>query len=503
MDGHTVSPGSFSTPAQGPLTRAALLLLPLLLWAAAQRSTLAWLGGSFAMARPTNLALLAAVAAVLVYGLAARRPDRPGGGLRFRARPLPVALTLAAAFLDLLLRQVQSLPQPSVFCFVLGTFGLLGGVLRPGSWRRALPAAVLLACALPFGARFGIGLGYPARVLTARLVEQVLASLGVASLPVHDIILLENGVAHVDLPCSGLKSLWTGAVFFLAATWIEGRALGWRWLAGFGLFQGLLLLANSLRVLLLVLFGLVLGLPRLAEILHTPLGVFGFLACCAAGVALLRCAPAGRSPGPAPPAEPRPLPAGWLLLPLALLAAAMPPLAPSSEGVSPPAIGEPPGIAFRPLPMTPVEAAFFADQPGTVARKGSFEHRGLGGSLLLVATTSWQAHHAPELCLVSSSQKVDSVAPASLGGGLEVQHLRLGDGARTAVYWFQSPERTTGSLLRRFWRDLVHGERRWVMVSLLLSSAADPDSPDLRALLRRIHRHVHTGLRPDSERNAP
>ena len=46
------------------------------------------------------------------------------------------------------------------------------------------------------------------------------------------IIVLENGVAQVDVPCSGLKSLGTGTLFLLAATSMEDRKLGGRWLLG-------------------------------------------------------------------------------------------------------------------------------------------------------------------------------------------------------------------------------------------------------------------------------
>lgn len=51
-----------------------------------------------------------------------------------------------------------------------------------------------------------------------------------ASIGLDTILILENGVSQIDLPCSGVKSLWTGLLFLLAATWLERRPLNLRWL---------------------------------------------------------------------------------------------------------------------------------------------------------------------------------------------------------------------------------------------------------------------------------
>ncbi len=511
---------SHATAISGPA--AVGCLLPIALWTAAHRSTLAWLGDSFTMAKPLNLAMLAGVTAVLAIGLGSgfRLDGSVLRGLSFRARALPLALVLAAGLADQAARRLASFEQLSVCLLVLGTFGLLGCYLAPATWRRMLPAALLLACALPFGARFGTGLGYPARVITARLVEQVLAATDVASVSMHDVIVLENGIAHVDLPCSGLKSLWTGALFFLAASWIErrgplaGPGLGLAWCLGFGVFQFLLFCANASRVLALVMLDVVLGQHRLASVLHVPLGAFGFLVCCAAGVVLLRLCPGRSGHGTDQELEDRPrapspdLPPVWVLAILVATALTMPPLANHSPipAQSTP-IGLPESIEASALALTPAEEQFFASRDGTRAGKWSFSHGALRGSALIVSTASWQTHHAPELCLAAAGIEVDGLSPLTLDDGFEVHQLTLDGGSRTAIYWFQSPRATTGSLLRRFWRDLAYRETRWVLVSILFDSAgglhsdrlpASGRSAEPRDFLRRIHDHIDTELQPAS-----
>lgn len=80
---------------------------------------------------------------------------------------------------------------------------------------------------------------------------------------------------NVDLPCSGIRSAWTGLVFFLGATCLLRSRLGLRWiLAGAG-YLLLLFAANILRVAALALHSHA-GLPALSRLVHEPLGVPGF-----------------------------------------------------------------------------------------------------------------------------------------------------------------------------------------------------------------------------------
>jgi exosortase/archaeosortase family protein len=85
-----------------------------------------------------------------------------------------------------------------------------------------------------------------------------------------------------------VKSLWTGGLFFLAATWIERRRVDRHWMILALVFALLLLTANLARVAILVGVGQVLGWRLLAEMLHLPLGVIGFVFACVVGLALLR-----------------------------------------------------------------------------------------------------------------------------------------------------------------------------------------------------------------------
>ena len=175
----------------------------------------------------------------------------------------------------------------SATLFGLATYGLLGLWMQPARWRSGLPAALLLIGVLPFGDHLQTFVGYPMRIATAGIVRDGLAAAGVHSVGVDTILVFENGISQVDVPCSGVKSLWTGMLFLLAATWIQRKPINARWLLVAAIFAGMLFVVNLARVAVLVTVGQVAGLQLAAEMLHVPLGVLGFGAACAAAVFLL------------------------------------------------------------------------------------------------------------------------------------------------------------------------------------------------------------------------
>ncbi len=201
---------------------------------------------------------------------------------------LPLALALGSSTLYLIVERILDVNTISASLFGLASYGLLGLWLEPERWRRGIPAILLLIGVLPFGDHMQTFIGYPMRILTAAIVGDGLAAAGVASIGVDTILIFENGVSQIDLPCSGVKSLWTGMLFLLAATWVEERPLTKRWFLIANLFVGLLFIANLARVAILVTIGEVMGWHMTAEMLHVPLGVLGFAAACAAAVWLLR-----------------------------------------------------------------------------------------------------------------------------------------------------------------------------------------------------------------------
>jgi len=416
--------------------------------------------------------------------------------------PVALALALGGAALFVLAESNLNINTLSAALFGLASYGLLGLWLHPTKWRQGLPAALLLIGALPFGQHMETFFGYPVRLATARIVGDSLAALGARNLGVETILVFENGISQVDNPCSGVKSLWTGALFFLAATWIERRRVDGRWLLVASLFAASLLAANLARVAILVAVGQVLGLRLLAEMLHLPLGVVGFIAACAGGLALLRYA--GRSAesfSPEEEASPVPNRPAWLAPALGFALVLLGVLYnPASQPVRVAALrwSFPQELHTSEWPLTAGEIAWLSGDGVVSGRRYRFDWRGLEGSLLFVASQDWHAQHRPERCFTVYGLEVKSSQPGLAGPDFPLRLLDLGapGGATlyTAVYWLQSSTQITEEYAARIWDDLTPNPQPWVLVTVLFDQPVNLGSPDALALFSVVRDAADNGL---------
>ncbi len=409
-------------------------------------------------------------------------------------------LALGSGLLFLLAERFLNINTLSASLFALGGYGLLGLWLPPHRWRQGIPAALLLAGALPFGDHLQTFVGYPLRIFTAALVGRGLAQAGVASVGVDTILVFENGVSQIDLPCSGIKSLWTGGLFLLAATWLERRRLGGRWLLAATAFAGLLFVANLARVAILITVGEVAGWRLAAQLLHVPLGVLGFAAACAAALLLLRAWVPVYPPVDAPHSTlPRP---GWLAPALGLALAALILLyapRPQIGLTQPPQSWQfPAGLAMSPLPLKADEQDWFTRDGAESAERYRFEWRGMSGSMILVTSRTWRAHHRPERCFEVYGLSLEESRPHLAAPNFPLRLVSLGDGEAhslyTAAYWFQSPSRTTDDYATRIWADLNPQRERWVLVSILFDDVHSATQPEVQSLYIALHTAVAQNL---------
>lgn len=510
-------------------------LVLLAAWISTHTGALSWIAAHYTNADRRLEALMLVGVAVLAW----RRFGGPLPALRrlaAPAAPTPAPLVLLAACIvtELVLVRWLDLHLVRASAFVLGGYALVGLYATPATWRAGLPWVGLLTLTLPFGAYSEVYLGFPARLLTADLVRDGLDTLGIASLSRDTILVLDRpggpAAVQVDAPCAGVRSLWTGGVFLLAAACVEGRRLD-RWFVAAAVATGsLLLAANTLRVATLVVLGAVLDAPAAAAAVHVPLGLLGFAWAAAAGWLILRRGTVAAEVAEAvPPPRAAPLLAPVLasgLLALALFAPAPPP---ATAPALPFTLALPPTFVATPIAPIPAEIAFFAAAEvappakwrftsGAGLGEGGLGEGGLGegglgegglgeglgenassitsvaGTLLVVPSRAWRAHHSPTACLLGQGHTVEGPWTVGIDPAFAVRVAKVDDGDATAVWWFQAPARTTEDLSVRTWAALSGAEDRWVLVSMLLEGTVAPDA--LAPLVRALHGAVHTGLAP-------
>lgn len=479
------------------------------LWLWLFRPVYAYLGTIFTRQefRTNQVVLLAALALITMQ---VRR-----GGFQIQPDMAPqlyppaLAVALGGAALFLLAEQYLDINTLSAALFGLASYGLVGLWLRPAYWRLGLPAALLLVGALPFGEHMETFIGYPVRLATARMVSEGLTALGAPNLGggpirVETILIFENGISQVDNPCSGVKSLWTGGLFFLAATWIERRRVDRRWLILAVMFAALLLAANLGRVAILVGVGQVLGWRLLAEMLHLPLGVIGFVFACGAGLALLRRF--GRSldqviaeieaEAPLLPARPTWLAPvlGLVLVGLALLYVPRP----EPASAAPREWRFPASLATEEWPLSPKELAWLSSGGAVTAQRYRFEWNGMQGSLLMVTSLDWHTQHRPERCFTVYGLEVQGSQPALAAPDFPLRLLDLGVAGGpqfySAAYWLQSASQVTADYAARIWDNLAPQPEPWVLVTILFDQPVAPGDEMALELYSLLRQSVQEGL---------
>ncbi|MEJ2599823.1 MAG: exosortase O [Anaerolineales bacterium] len=484
-----------------PLTNAALLLV----WFWLYRAVYPYLGVIFtAQEFRTNQIILVGVLALIVIQV--RK-----GELRPRLDALPqlyslaLALALGSSVLYLLVERYLEINTFSASLFGLASYGLLGLWMQPRDWRRGLPTALLLVGALPFGDHLQTFVGYPLRVLTATIIQNGLNGIGVHSVSVDTILVFESGFSKIDLPCSGIKSLWTGGLFLLAATWIERRPINFRWLLVAMGTAVLLLAANLVRVTALVLVGQVAGWGDLAAMLHVPLGVLGFSGACAAALWMLRWVGGYSGKVDLPPGEEenglaRPV---WLAPGLGAIVLVMALLyVPRSQVVhAQPELSWnfPPELSISTWTLTSQERKWLNSGGVEAAYRWRFEWDSLSGSLLFVTSTDWRAQHRPEHCFEVYGLSTDRAETFLVAPDFPIKLLSLksdqSSGGFSAAYWLQSEQQTTDDYATRIWADLAPQKQRWVLVTVLFDQEIDPQANEAQALYRALRLTVHNSLK--------
>jgi exosortase/archaeosortase family protein len=500
----------------------------------------------------TNQIILLAVVGLILWQIrqGAFRPRLDG---RPRLFPPALGLALGGSVLFLAVERFLDINTLSASLFGLASYGLLGLWLSPERWRQGLPAALLLIGVLPFGEHMQTFIGYPMRILTAGLVRDGLAAAGVATIGVDTILIFENGVSQVDLPCSGVKSLWTGLLFLIAATWIERRPLNLRWLLITFVFAALLFAANLSRVAVLVTIGEVAGWGLAAELLHVPLGVLGFAAACAAVMGLLRsplnppceggehagqmndlraytnplCEGGEHAPNRLQledfsilqeqsleasqelnlfsfrrilkiPSQPLWLGPGvaLVILGMGLIYTPRPEM---GLAQAPPGWEFPEEMTTEPMPLKPDEIDWLTRDGAESADRRRFEWRGVRGSMILITSTTWRAHHRPERCFEVYGLSIDDSRTHLAGPDFPLRVVALGEGSDRfgAVYWFQSAGQTTDDYGSRIWADLTPERERWVLVSILFDNVEEPRAAEMEAFYNALHEAVERGLAGD------
>ncbi len=454
------------------------------------QSSAIWAGSALNLKPFAPVTVFAAPIFVIVLVLLLRRAPQ---------RVVPPSLLIAtgafgASFF------INILPQLSLAFALAGAWGFAGLVPSWRSWWDAsLFPALLTALVLPFGVSSETGFGFFLRVFITDSAAQILNAFGVTSLAAHDLLIFENTLARVDAPCSGLKSLFTGTAFFLAASAVMTRRLSAKWLFAYSVFLLLMITGNVARIVILAAIMNSPGAEALAQLFHIPLGIVFFALACVAGIWLLGRVEA-RQPAVLVGAKD-----GWSVAAaaaavLAAVAAAFL-FSPAVSGAAArqPVISAPATSAYHPLALTPAEERFYNSHQNTGAKKWRFDHNGLSGSLLIVRSSALTSMHAPEICFEANGLAVRRMQTQIGKGGETIRELFFVEPDLHGLYWMQSRDTITDSFLVRLKRYALQGQNDWVMVTILFNHDLELTEKTTSEFYNDLMQHVDGLLKAERD----
>ncbi|MCK5871229.1 MAG: exosortase O [Methylococcales bacterium] len=377
----------------------------------------------------------------------------------------------------------------SAVLFIVYAYGLSGHFLSKNHWYAILLPVLLLILVLPFEQYLDLYVGFPLRLLSSKWAASILQVFQSQTISVESILVVDNKAAIVDLDCSGIKSLWVGLIFYLLLTWVEKYRLGLRWFLLSGLFIGLLIAANTARIVLLVILDLVLNQAELARLLHQSLGLLGFIVSSLIIWFLLHYFVPKNTPTSDAPRKKVTFLQGFMstLVILSVIGLAIYNYKPFQKPNKPlikPQFKLSEKYHLSAIKLNPQEITFFKNN-ASVAQKYIFEiphkQQTIKASMVLVWSQQWRSQHVPENCYLSQGYTIINKGVWTLEPQFNVRYLNLRKIREhqspipfSGVYWFQSKNRTTPDYSSRVFDSFFKPKQSWVMVSILWQTPINP-----------------------------
>jgi exosortase O len=406
---------------------------------------------------------------------------------------------------------------PPILCYLI-VYAWLGLVVTPAFWKKSFPVCLLLILTLPILERLQRFIGFPLQIFTAKVVSVLLQFLGANHVSASTIILTENYATTIDIPCSGIKSLYFGVVIMLGGFFLQQLRLSWKSLLLALSFLSLLIFFNTWRVFALVYVYGVLHLQQAGDAIHVSLGVVGFGVSC-----FLLWLGASIVSKDQPPLQKKVKPSSlprlqvisslihhlsfwqfflfWIsiLLFTAVATQVFFPLRPKPVQQHSNLTFELAGTVLTPLPFTAKEETLFAHPEISFAQKYVVEWQAQKQiSLLLVKSNSARSYHDPELCLQSLGYRLLK-NEVELVNSQPIKHLEVTtvDGTNqsgSVYYWYVSRQKMITDYSQRIWAQLEQPTAEWVLIEVALKDSPRLTQPQLEQLFGTITESVRQQL---------
>ncbi|MBI2436179.1 MAG: exosortase O [Candidatus Magasanikbacteria bacterium] len=384
----------------------------------------------------------------------------------------------------------------SASAMIIGVYALLGMYIERQAWKRGFFIVGIIALSLPFAEHIQTFLGFPIRLFTAKIVSSIMGLIGLISVSDASVIITENNATSIDVPCSGIKSIYTGAIVLLTMFFLKRVRWSLKLLAIAIVYFLLLLSFNIWRVFSLVYIYDVLSFPAFGNAIHIGIGIMGFIVSTFLLWYLIdKFVIKAVEQNDVQAQKERSYKKLYFII-LLLIALILDTSYIIFRTHNPQQIQSPnivfkvPNLELQEMPFNQQENLFFVNREIEFSKKYTGETKsGRAFSLLLVSSKSWRDYHNPELCLQGIGYKIDDSKIMQLAN-LRIRKLSLNDGKDTVLYWFVNKNKSVMDYSERVWEGIKNPEQVWTLVEVGFQGSVDLNNSDIVGLLEYLHASV-------------
>jgi exosortase O len=439
---------------------------------------------------------------VFKYGLQKEKDEKTFSGYLICAG---VLIACAALLLNNFLGGFQIVPPILTY---LTIYIYLGFWLKPTFWKRSIFVFILLILTLPILERLQKFIGFPLQLLTAKLVSFLLQLVGAGNVSNSTIIMTENYATTIDLPCSGVNSIYSGGIILLAVYFLERIKVSFKSIILACSFFALLIFFNIWRVFVLVYVYGILHLVQIGDGIHIFLGVTGFLASCLfLWYGSRYCQKSLDSSNKTPKKNlnlfNRKNTVRFTLITLIITGILTntliksPVKKPTSNDKS--VVFKITNTQLKLIPFNEKEKALFFNSDVIYSSKYSLKWRQKNMNLLLVKSKSARTHHDPELCLQGLGYRIIQ-EESQVVANIRIKQLKIqisdnfNSPKATVYYWYVSKDKIIIDYSERVWEQFNKPSQEWILAELSYFDSQQLTNKELGELFNLITRSIRSQL---------
>jgi exosortase O len=376
----------------------------------------------------------------------------------------------------------QTLFQINVVSAALLIAGIPGFILcyfpAAVAYRTIIPLSAIVSL-LPYADQLNDLLSFPLRIWIAEGIAGFFQAAGITIVNQFTVLKAEYVTTHIATACSGMKGVWAIIICYNLLSWVGNKQFTLKWIAGAAFSVVIVILFNIFRILLLVVLSL-FHMNLLGSIIHESFGIFLFIVTILITLYLLfksKLFPSFRGTPDIITTRKSSLTISILfpvlLFPLAFI---ITPKTPVTKAIPEIHFSAHKTYTFKSIGFSDIERRSLTLFPIDAWCKCTFKADNLSGSLAVIQSPNWKAHHNPLRCLKGSGAVIKELDVLHVNQDFSLNQIYIENKNQYSCFWFQNQLSATHDYSQRLWEWVTGKQKKWTMISIVFDHTIDTQS---------------------------